>query len=150
MMKLTVCRLAHGNAKSFPNLGQVLLGAGEKEPMIEISFELFAITLQYIRRISGGNGGDAQKQVVVDILFSQIAFDTGELGCQKRADIRTSCEDESRKYDLSPGVGEAERLAVLIDEGKVRHCGLSCLASDFRLLRWNRQMRKRRTGREAR
>src|SRR5262245_33783862 len=149
MLNLTVCRLAHGNAKSFPNLGQVRLGASEKEPMIEISFELFAITLQDSRRIARGIGGDAEEQVVVDILFSQAAFDTGELRCQKRADIRAGCEDESRQNDLSPGIGEAERLAVLIDEGKVRHCGLGCLASDFGLLWRDRQMRKRRTGRKA-
>src|SRR5262247_1730546 len=149
MLNLTVCRLAHGNAKSFPNLGQVLLGAGEKEPMIEISFELLPVAFQNSGGVSRRIGGDAQKQIVVDILFSQAAFDTGELRCQKRADIRAGCEDESRQYDLSPGIGEAERLTVLIDEGKVRHCGLRCLAADFRLLRRNRQMRKRRTSRKA-
>src|SRR5262245_21973730 len=149
MLNLTVRSLAHGNAKSFPNLGQVLLRAGQKEPMVEISFELFPITLQNSRRVSRGIGGDAEEKIIVDILFSQAAFDTGELRCQKRADIRAGCEDESRQYDLSPGIGEAERLAVLIDQGKVRHCGLSCLPSDFRLLRWNRQMRKRRTPRKA-
>src|SRR5262245_36540435 len=62
MLNLTVCRLEHGNAKSFPNLGQVLLGAGEKEPMIEISFELLPVAFQNSGGVSRGIGGDAQKE----------------------------------------------------------------------------------------
>src|SRR5262245_4664218 len=117
--------------------------------MIEIGFELLPVAFQNSRGVSRWIGGDAQKQIVVHVLCPQGALDTRELRCQKRANIRACCENESRQYDLSLGVREAERLAVLIDKGKLRHDGLSCLASDFRLLRRNGQMRKRRTDREA-
>src|SRR5262245_18142772 len=117
--------------------------------MIEIGFELLPVAFQNSRGVSRWIGGDAQEQIVVHVLCPQGALDTGELRCQKRANIRACCEYESRQYDVSLGIREAERLAVLIHKGKIGYDGLSCLASDFRPLRRNGQMRKCRTDQKA-
>ena len=53
------------------------------------------------------------------------------------------------KHNFSPGSCEAERLAVLINEAKLRHRGLSCLAADCQAssAEWaNEETPERRTG----